>query len=80
MKMRATTFLLLLLFSFFTINPNFLGVKIVPRTLLAPQVAVSLTGYDGDIPAFIPKKYFLMVNFEALSEFCLWMKSKIFLM
>ena len=25
-----------------------------------------LTGYDGDIPAFIPEKYFLNVNFEAL--------------
>jgi hypothetical protein len=46
----------------------------------APGCKKSLTGYDGDIPAFIPKKYFLMVNFEALSEFCLWMKSKFFLM
>ena len=26
----------------------------------------SLTDYDGDIPAFIPEKYFLNVNFEAL--------------
>ena len=25
-----------------------------------------LTGYDRDIPAFIPEKYFLMVNFDAL--------------
>ena len=25
-----------------------------------------LTDYDGDIPAFIPEKYFLNVNFEAL--------------
>ena len=26
----------------------------------------ALTGYDGDIPAFIPENYFLMVNFDAL--------------
>ena len=26
----------------------------------------SLTGYDGDIPAFIPEKYFVNANFEAL--------------
>ena len=25
-----------------------------------------LTDYDGDIPALIPEKYFLMVNFDAL--------------
>ena len=30
----------------------------------------NLTGYDGDIPAFITEKYFLMVNFDALYEFC----------
>jgi hypothetical protein len=30
------------------------------------DLKVSLTGYDGDIPAFIPEEYFLNVNFEAL--------------
>ena len=33
---------------------------------MSSQLLNDLTGYDGDIPAFIPKKYFLMVNFEAL--------------
>ena len=41
---------------------------------------LELTEYDGDIPAFIPEKYFLNVNLEALQEFCLWMKSNFFLM
>jgi len=30
------------------------------------NLTADLTGYDGDIPAFIPEKYFLMVNFDAL--------------
>ena len=31
-----------------------------------PIFKICLTGYDGNIPAFIPEKYFLTVNFEAL--------------
>ena len=30
------------------------------------EIVGVLTDYDGDIPAFIPEKYFLMVNFDAL--------------
>ena len=36
-----------------------------PKSFLKGKFKV-LTGYDGDIPAFIPEKYFLMVNFDAL--------------
>ena len=61
-------------------NPAAAAKAALGMILCQFRVKVALTGYDGDIPAFIPKKYFLMVNFEALSEFCLWMKSKNFLM
>jgi hypothetical protein len=30
------------------------------------SLILDLTDYDVDIPAFIPEKYFLNVNFEAL--------------
>ena len=30
------------------------------------NICKNLTDYDGDIPALIPEKYFLMVNFDAL--------------
>ena len=36
---------------------NYRGLKLV---------LYALTDYDGDIPALIPEKYFLMVNFDAL--------------
>ena len=39
--------------------------KFLPKDLKTIR-EMSLTGYDGDIPALIPEKYFLMVNFDAL--------------
>ena len=36
------------------------------KKLQTLRISRALTDYDGDIPALIPEKYFLMVNFDAL--------------
>ena len=41
------------------------GIPSGPKPINQPTKKF-LTDYDGDIPALIPEKYFLMVNFDAL--------------